>query len=100
MGHMFNIGLYRKNHEKILSETIWLKPGSAVVECLTRDREAAGLEPHWRHCIVVLQARHIYPSSVLVHPRKTRLCLTERFLMERKESNQTNKQNKTKNHMA
>ena len=51
-------------------------------------------EPHWRHCIVVLQARNIYPSSVLVHPRKTRPCLTERFLMERKESNQTNKQNK------
>ena len=42
MGHMFYIGLYRENHEKILSETIWLKPGTAVVECLTRDREAAG----------------------------------------------------------
>ena len=38
-------------------------------------------------------ARHIYPSLVLVQPRKTRPCLTERLLMGRKESNQT-KQNK------
>ena len=38
-------------------------------------------------------ARHIYPSLVLVQPRKTRPCLTERLLMGRKESNQTNKQN-------
>ena len=35
-------------------------------------------------------ARHIYPSLVLVQPRKTRPCLTERLLMGRKESNQTN----------
>ena len=33
--------------------------------------------------------RHIYPSLVLVQPRKTRPCLTERLLMGRKESNQT-----------
>ena len=33
--------------------------------------------------------RHIYPSLVLVQPRKTRSCLTERLLMGRKESNQT-----------
>ena len=32
-----------------------------------------------------------YPSLVLVQPRKTRPCLTERLLMGRKESNQTNK---------
>ena len=31
----------------------------------------------------------MYPSLVLVQPRKTRLCLTERLLMGRKESNQT-----------
>ena len=36
-------------------------------------------------------ARHIYPSLVLVQPRKTRPCLTERLLMGRKESNQTGK---------
>ena len=39
-------------------------------------------------------ARHIYPSLVLVQPRKARPCLTERLLMGRKESNLTNKQNK------
>ena len=38
-------------------------------------------------------ARHIYPSLVLVQPRKTRPCLTERLLMGRKESKQTNKFN-------
>ena len=37
-------------------------------------------------------ARQIYPSLVLVQTRKTRPCLTERLLMERKESNQLNKQ--------
>ena len=31
------------------------------------------------------------PSLVLVQPRKTRPCLTERLLMGRKESNQTKK---------
>ena len=38
------------------------------------------------HCIVVLEQDH-YPSLVLVQPRKTRPCLTERLLMGRKESN-------------
>ena len=38
------------------------------------------------------RARHIYPSLELVQPRKTHLCLTERLLMRRKESNQSNKQ--------
>ena len=33
-------------------------------------------------------ARHIYPSLVLVQPRKARPCLTERLLMGHKESNQ------------
>ena len=49
--------------------------------------------PAWPHCGP--WARHIYPSLVLVQPRKTRPCLTETILMERKESNQTNKQNST-----
>ena len=40
-------------------------------------------------------AIHINPSLVLVQPqRKTRPCLTERLLMGRKESNQTNKDRK------
>ena len=33
-----------------------------------------------------------YPSLVLVQPRKTRPYITERLLMGRKESKQTNKQ--------
>ena len=35
----------------------------------------------------------MYPSLVLVQPRKIRPYITERLLMGRKESNQTNKQN-------
>ena len=49
-----------------------------------------GLEPHPRHCVVSL-SKNINPSLVLVHPRKTRPFITERLLMGRKESNQTNK---------
>ena len=55
----------------------------SVVECLTRASPASLRCGPW--------ARHIYPSLVLVQPRKTRPCLTERLLMGRKESNQTNK---------
>ena len=63
----------------------WERSGS-VVECCGR-----GFEPHRRHCVVVLE-KDIYPSLILVQPRKTRPCLTERLLMGRTESNQTNKQ--------
>ena len=49
-----------------------------------------GLEPHRRHCVVSL-GKSINPSLVLVQPRKTRPFITERLLMGRKESNQTNK---------
>ena len=64
--------------------------GSSVVECLTGDRGAAGSSLTG---ITVLcpWARHIYPSLVLVQPRKTLPYITERLLMGRKESNQTNK---------
>ena len=41
------------------------------------------------HIVGNLMSRPIYPSLVLVKPRKTRPCLTERLLMGRKE--QTNK---------
>ena len=60
----------------------------AVVECMTRDQ---GLEPHRHHCVVSL-SKNINPSLVLVQPRKTRPFITERLLMGRKESNQTNNQ--------
>ena len=39
-------------------------------------------------------SKNINPSLVLVQPRKTRPFITERLLMGRKESNQTNKQTK------
>ena len=47
-----------------------------------------GFEPHRRHCVVFL-SKNIYPSLVLVQPRKTHPFITERLLMGRKESNQT-----------
>ena len=45
-------------------------------------------EPHGRHCVVSL-SKNINPSLVLVQPRKTCPFITERLLMGRKESNQT-----------
>ena len=59
--------------------------GSAVVECLTRYREAAGSS--FTNVIALCPwARHMKPSLVLVQPRKTRPNITERLLMGRKES--------------
>ena len=52
-----------------------------------------GFELYWRHCVVFL-SKNINPSLVLVQHRKTHPNITERLLMGRKESNQTN--NKTK----
>ena len=52
--------------------------------------KGSGFEPHRRHCVVSL-SKNINPSLVLVQPRKTRTFITERLLMGRKESNQTNK---------
>ena len=49
-----------------------------------------GFEPHRRHCFVSL-SKNINPSLVLVQPRKIRPFITERLLIGRKESNQTNK---------
>ena len=49
-----------------------------------------GYEPHRRHCVVSL-SKNINPSLVLVQLRKIRPFITERLLMGRKESNQTNK---------
>ena len=74
----------------------WGKEGAQwlsgrVLDSRPRGR---GFEPHRRHCIVVLEQDtfiQAYPSLVLVQPRNTHLCLTERLLMGRKESNQTNK---------
>ena len=58
-----------------------------MVECLTRDRGEVGLSIPGMTVLWSLSKTH--PSLVLIQPRKTRPCLTERLLMGRKESNQT-----------
>ena len=47
-----------------------------------------------RHCVLSL-GKNINPRLVLVQPRKTRPYITDKLLIGRKESNQTNKQNKS-----
>ena len=64
----------------------------SVVECLTLDRGAAGSSLNSIISVVSL-SKNINPSLVLVQPRKTHPFITERLLMGRKESNQTNKKN-------
>ena len=54
----------------------------SVVECLPRDRGAAGSGLTVLTALWSLSKTH-YPNSVLVQPRKTRPCLTERLLMGR-----------------
>ena len=63
-----------------------------MVQCLTRDQ---GRRVRYSQASMRCGpwARHIYPSLVLVLPRKTCPYITKRLLMGRKESNQTNKQN-------
>ena len=87
------IGSMRKVVSDCFHFTFKLKPNFAA-ECegaqwlsgrvLDSRPRGRGFESHWCHCVVV--AKHIYPSLVLVQP-----YITERFLMGRKESNQTNK---------
>ena len=68
------------NHHRTLG-TQWLS--GRVLDLRPKGR---GLEPHGCHCVVSL-SKNINPSLVLIQPRKTRLFITERLLMERKESN-------------
>ena len=60
----------------------------SVVECLNRDRGAAGSSLTGVP-VLCPGARHIDPSLVLVQHRKICPFITERLLMGRKESNQT-----------
>ena len=62
----------------------------SVVDCLTRNRGAAGSSLTGVTALWSL-SKNINPSLVLVQPRKTRPFITERLLMGRKESNQTHK---------
>ena len=61
-----------------------------MVECLIPDR-GPWVRASPASLLCGPSARHIYPNLVLVHPRKAHPCLTERLLMGRKESIQTNK---------
>ena len=74
-------------HQSFLEGAQWLS--GRVLDSRPKGR---GFEPHRRHCVVSL-SKNINPSLVLVQPRKTRPFITERLLMGRKESKQTNKQN-------
>ena len=66
----------------------WLSSrGGRVLDSRPRGR---WFKPRWCHCVVSL-SKNINLSLVLVQPRKTRSFITERLLMGRKESNQTNK---------
>ena len=75
----------RYNQVPYLTGAQWLS--GRVLDSRPKGR---GFEPHRRHCVVSL-SKNINPSLELVQPRKTRPYITERLLMERKESKQTNK---------
>ena len=66
-------------------EAQWLS--GRVLDSRLRGR---GFEPQRGHCVVSL-SKNINLSLVLVQPTKTCPYITERLLMGRKESNQTNK---------
>ena len=70
-----------------LASTALLRLSCRVLDSRPKGR---GFEPHRRHCVVSL-SNNINPSLVLVQPRKTRHFITERLLIRRKETNQTNK---------
>ena len=92
------MGLVRMIHEGPNIKDQFTQPNSAFFEevqwlsgrVLDSRPKGCGFEPHQRHCVVSL-SKNINPSLVLVQPRKTRPFITERLLMGRKESNQTNK---------
>ena len=60
----------------------WERSGS-MIECLIRDREAAGSSLTGVTALWSLSKTHL-PNLVLVQPRKTRPCLTDRLLMGHK----------------
>ena len=76
----------RLSKSSVASFLLMRERSGSLVECLTRDR---GFEPHRRHCVVSL-SKNINPSLELVQPRKNRPFISERLLMGRKESKQTN----------
>ena len=78
--------LVKTNHSLSYMGAQWLS--GRVLDSRLKGR---GFESHQRHCVVVLeQDTFILAVIVLVQPRKTHPCLTERLLMGQKESNQIN----------
>ena len=80
------MNLHTKNAHFMMIFGSLIVNGSAVVECLIRDRRATGSSLTGVTALCPL-ARHINPSLVLVQPRKTRPFIAERLLMGCKESN-------------
>ena len=76
---------FTQEHYNLVSNGTWVRSGSSVVECLTRDRGAAGSSLNG--VIALSLSKNINPSLVLVQSRKTRSFITERLLMGRRESN-------------
>ena len=77
--------MVRKYHNHTLLGARWFS--GRVLDSIPKGR---GFEPHVHHC-VVSWSKSKNPSLVLVQPRKSPPFTTERFLMGRKKSNQTNK---------
>ena len=75
------------------SQSSYGERSGSVVECLTRERGAAGSS---LTVVTVLcpWARHINPSLVLVQRKKTRPFITEILLMRRKESSKKIQKNR------
>ena len=78
-------------HATKYQEAQWFS--GRVLDSRPRGR---GFEPHRHHLCCVLEQDTLYPSLVLFQTRKTRPFITERLLMGRKESNQTNKKKNNK----
>ena len=77
---------------KFSAKSKWVWPGNTIANfsyTTDQDRGAAGLSLTSITALCAW-ARHINPSLVQVQPRKTRPFITERLLMGRKKSNQTN----------
>ena len=78
---LFHFDLYIHNRKELAQGAQWLS--GRVLDTKLRGR---GFEPHRCYCVVSL-SKNINPSLVLLQPRKTHPCITEKLLMGRKGSN-------------
>ena len=84
---------YSTSYGKETVDTMEETAGASGTTDLEKESQGNNYKAASLRC--VLKQEH-YPSFLLVQPRKTRPCITERLLMGRKESSQTNKQTITK----